>query len=413
MRQMNHSRFIALLPAILCLLTGAAFGQNRANVTIDFAKGLSVLTDTSLGVPSITSDGNSFNAASAPYLRSAGISVARFPGNHGVADLYHWSTKTTTRYKGTDAGYFAPEASFPSFAQMAEKLGQAIIVVNYGTNFDGSGGGDPAEAAAWVAYANGDPASTLTLGKDASGQDWKTVGYWAALRGQAPLPSDDGLNFLRIQHPNPFGFKLWQIGDQVYNDGFYGGEHVGNPDLHGSAPTALKDFAKLKGDPKLSPTAYAQNLNAFAKAMKAVDPSIQIGTALNIPPDPSLRDRKTWDSTGEHSDPSAWAAVLWGVEWNKDVLKGACANLDFATLEWNLNPLSPARLEDLERSGSAGQLQNPVWLHRQPHARRLQLLLPQGPYSSIGFCAGWYSPPGPRSSIPRSKPSGSPISTPR
>ena len=350
-RQANHSKFFIVLPGILCLLlTSPIFSQTRANVSIDFSKGLSVLTDTSLGVPSSTFDGNSFNLAGAPYLRSAGISVTRFPGNHGVADLYHWSTKTTTRYKGAEAGYFAPEATFPGFAQLAEKLGQAIIVVNYGTNFDGDGGGEPVEAAAWVAYANGDPASTLTLGKDASGQDWQTVGYWATLRGQAPLASDDGLNFLRIQHPRPFGFKLWQIGDQVYNDGYYGGEHVGNPDLHGTAPAALKDFAKLKGDPKLSPSAYAQNLIAFSKAMKAVDPSIQIGTALTTPPDPALRTKTYWDSTGEHADPTAWANVLWGVGWNKDVLKNACASLDFATLEWSQSPMLPPDYKTLNET---------------------------------------------------------------
>jgi len=351
MQPMNHSRGMALLMGILCLLLASpAFGQTRANVSIDFSKGLSVLTDTSLGVPASTFDGNSFNQAGVPYLRSAGISVARFPGNHGVADLYHWSTKTTTRYKGAEVGYFAPEATFPGFAQLAEKLGQAIIVVNYGTNFDGNGGGEPAEAAAWVAYANGDPASTLTLGKDASGQDWQTVGYWATLRSQAPLPSDDGLNFLRIQHPRPFGFKLWQIGDEVYNDGYYGSDHTGNPDLHGPAPAALKDFAKLKGDVKLSPSAYAQNLIAFAKAMKAVDPSIQIGTALTNPPDPSLRNKTYWDSTGEHADTTAWAAVLWSIGWNRDVLKGACASLDFATLEWSLSPMLPPDYKTLNEA---------------------------------------------------------------
>ncbi|MGD0547623.1 MAG: hypothetical protein ABR991_07310 [Terracidiphilus sp.] len=333
--------FIARLGILSILLTLPAFAQNRANVTIDLGKAVNYLSDTSLGVPAPTHDGNSFNPAGAPYLRAAGISVARFPGNHGVADLYHWSTKTTTRYKGAEAGYFAPESSFPSFALFAEKIGQAVIVVNYGTNFDGDGGGEPAEAAAWVAYANGDAENVLALGKDASGEDWHTVGYWATIRGQAPLPSDDGLNFLRIQHPRPFGFKLWQIGDEVYNDGYYGGNHVGNPDLHGAAPTALKDFAKLKGDAKLSPSAYAQNLVAFAKAMKAVDPSIQIGSALSLPPDPNDRTKTYWDKDGQHNDPTAWAADQWSIDWDKNVLKGACASLDFATLEWSLNSLLP------------------------------------------------------------------------
>ncbi|MGP8173086.1 MAG: hypothetical protein ACLP7O_00905 [Terracidiphilus sp.] len=338
--------------SILCMLLNiSAFGQNRANVSIDLGKAVNPLTDTSLGVPAPTSDGNSFNPAGAPYLHAAGISAVRYPGNHGVADLYHWSTKTTTRYKGAEAGYFAPESNFGSFALFAEKLGQAVIIVNYGANSDGTGGGEPAEAAAWVAYANGDAADTHALGKDSTGEDWHTVGYWASLRGQAPLASDDGLNFLRIQHPKPFGFKLWQIGDEVYNNGYYGGDHTGNPDLHAAAPTGPKDFGKLKNDPKLSPSSYVGNLKTFAQAMKAVDPSIQIGAAFTTPPDPSLRTKTYWDSTGEHADPTAWAAAMWGIEWNKQVLTGACQSLDFITLEWTSGPLLPPDWKTLDEAG--------------------------------------------------------------
>jgi len=319
--------------AALCVLSAPPIqAQTRASVTVDLGKAQNLLTDTSVGVPASTFDGNSFNPDGAPYLRAAGVSVARYPGNHGVADLYHWSTKTTSRYKGAEAGYFAPESSFASFAQFGEKIGQTVIVVNYGTNLDGTGGGEPAEAAAWVAYANCDAANSQPLGKDSTGQDWQTVGYWAALRGQAPLPSDDGLNFLRIQHPRPFGFKLWQIGDEVYNDGYYGGDHTGNPDLHGPAPTAPKDFAKLKGDPKLSPSSFAANLKAFAKAMKAVDPSIQIGAAFVLPPDP-----------GPYSHD-------WAPDWNRAVLKDACPSLDFVTLEWSLQPLLPPDWKTLDES---------------------------------------------------------------
>jgi hypothetical protein len=340
----------AIFCAFCISMSFPAFAQNRANVSVDLGRAVNVLTDTSLGVPALTFDGNSFNKAGAPYLRAAGITAARFPGNHGVADLYHWSTKTTTRFAGTEGAYFPPESNFASFAQMAEMLGQAVIVVNYGANSDGTGGGEPVEAAAWVAYANGNASDTHALGKDSTGEDWQTVGYWATIRGQAPLPADDGLNFLRIQHPRPFGFKLWQVGDEVYNNGYYGGDHTGSPDLHGPAPTGPKDWAKLKGNAKLSPAAYAENFKLFAQAMKAVDPSIRIGAAFTVPPDPSLRTRTYWDSTGEHADPSAWAAVVWGLLWNDGVLKGACANLDFVTFDWSLQPLLPPDYKTLDEA---------------------------------------------------------------
>ncbi len=246
--QKSRAQAGALLIGATCLIANlSARAQNRANVTVDLGRTVNVLTETSLGVPSVMFDANSFNLAGVPYLRAAGITSARYPGNHAVADLYHWSTKTSTHYRGADTGFIADESNFANFARFAEDLGQAVIVVNYGTNLDGTGGGEPAEAAAWVAYANGNAADTRPLGADSSGKNWRTAGYWASIRGQAPLPADDGLNFLRIQHPRPFGFKLWQVGDEVYSNGFYGSDHAGDPDLHGPAPTSPKDLSKLKG----------------------------------------------------------------------------------------------------------------------------------------------------------------------
>ena len=105
------------------------------------------------------------------------------------------------------------------------------------------------EAAAWVAYANAETTNSKVIGKDSTGHDWGTAGHWATIRSQAPLASDDGYNFLRIERPAPLNIKLWQIGSQVYSNGYYGGEHVGEADLHGPSPTALKDFGKLKKKP--------------------------------------------------------------------------------------------------------------------------------------------------------------------
>ena len=72
-----------------------------------------------------------------------------------------------------------------------------------------------AEAAAWVAYANGSPANTLALGTDAKGRNWQTVGYWAALRAAAPLASDDGYNFLRAFASRRVRFPVLGSGQRV------------------------------------------------------------------------------------------------------------------------------------------------------------------------------------------------------
>ena len=315
------------IPLILFLTLPAA-AASQASVTVDLGKAINVLTETAIGYPAMTYEGSNFNAAGAPYLRTAGVTTPRYPGNHGVADLYHWSSASETKYKGVALPYLSPESNFGNFAQTAEKLGGALIVVNYGSNAEGTGGGEPAEAAAWVAYANGDPGDTRPLGKDSTGHDWQTVGYWATLRSDAPFAGDDGLNTLRIHHPKPFGFKLWQVGDQIYNNGFYGGEHVGDPDLHGPAPAGLKDFARLKKDPKLSADAFATNYKAFAAAMKAVDPSIQIGAGFTTPPG------------GEQ----------FAAGWNRSVLKGACAQIDFVSLDWSTGGLEEPDYKTLDEN---------------------------------------------------------------
>jgi len=322
----------ALIWSVLCLACGfPACAQNHAKVTVDLSKKVNILTETSLGMPAVTFGGNTVNLANAPILHAAGITSVRFPGNHGSPDVYHWATRRLSPYGG-DAGYSDPASNVGNMALLAEKLGQGVFVVNYGTNQDADGGGEPAEAAALVAYINGDANDTRPLGT-ASGDDWRTVGDWAKLRGEAPLLNDDGQNFLRIHHPAPFGFQLWQVGDAVYNNGYYGGDHTGNPDLHGPIPTSSKDLAKLKGVAKLSPAAFAENLKKYAAAMKAVDPKIQIGAGFVLPPNPDPNNHD------------------WAPDWNGVVLKDACTDLDFVTLDWSLQPLLPPNWNTLDEPG--------------------------------------------------------------
>lgn len=307
---------ISHLPSLLACTSVLAVSASAqtARVTIDFSKDVNLLTTTSLGLPAVLHDANSFSPASIPYLRASGATTLRYPGGRGTADLYHWSTRSLAPYKGlAEAPYLAPESNFGSFAQLVDKLGSALIVVDYGTNEKGTGGGEPPEAAAWVAYANGDAADTKALGKDSTGTDWKTVGYWATMRGSAVLGIDDGYNFLRIGHPKPLNIRLWQVGDEVYNNGYLGGEHTSDPDLHGAQPTSPKDLARLRKDVALAPAAFGARLVEYAKAMKAVDPNIQIGAALATPPD----------------------GLKFAPDWNIAVLKKACAAMDFATLDWS------------------------------------------------------------------------------
>lgn len=61
------------------------------------------------------------------------------------------------------------------------------------------------------------------------------------------------------------GLRYWEIGNEIYGDGEYG-------------TTWEEDLRPHKG-----PAAYAHNLVTFARAMRAVDPRIQIGAVATIP----------------------------------------------------------------------------------------------------------------------------------
>jgi len=169
--------------------------------------------------------------------------------------------------------------------------------------------GVPQEAVAWVAYANGDLASTVAIGVDVTGHDWKTVGYWAGLRAGGKLPTDDGNNFLRISHPAPVGVKYWEIGNEIYGNGYYHGncgweadKRVPYPDNMGTNCMGRKD------NPVLSPSTYGMGVKQWAAAMKAVDPTIKIGAVL----------------VGNNEYP----------DWNAKVLAAACPSFDLAILHW-------------------------------------------------------------------------------
>ena len=170
-----------------------------------------------------------------------------------------------------------------------------MVTVDYGVSFQGSMGGQPKEAAAWVAYANADPsiygtASDVALGSDAEGNNWLTAGYWSKLRASTvqeyrQWSLTDGTysaahEFLASNHDAPVGIEYWEIGNEIGGNGYYG--YQWERDLH--APYNNGDYNDNTGryhNPVLSPTAYATNLNDFATWMKAVDPTIKIGAGLD------------------------------------------------------------------------------------------------------------------------------------
>ncbi len=311
----RNARFgsaIAVLLSAALLTASSLNAQYKAKVQIDPSKPKAMFYPTSIGTAADVWDGKPFTPETIQLLNDAGITNLRYPGNGGIDALYHWSTgKVTNPYSNDKAPDFGADKWLPRALPALVQIGTALITVNYGSNLDGSGGGEPAEAAAEVAYANGSADSTQVIGKDSKGNDWKTVGYWASLRGADPLPTDDGYNALRIGHAAPFGIQLWAVGNEPFNNGFYNGVG-GEPDLHAGQIPSKKEWIRHSGDKRIGPTAYGQAVVEYVKAMKAVDPSILVGATL-----------KALDPGDENHV---------GKNWDSEVLKAACASMDFAAV---------------------------------------------------------------------------------
>jgi hypothetical protein len=266
-----------------------------------------------MGVHTSVYDANMQLATTPDLLKAAGVKSLRYPGG-SYADLYHWSlhkgTYTPASGAGSNTIFVAPDTHFGAFLTFMEKVGaNALITVNYGMNSLGTGGGEPKEAAAWVAYANGSTSSTVSIGADSKGTDWKTVAFWAGLRAAAPLAVDDGYNMFRISHPTPFGIKYWEVGNELYGNGWYYGSCGWEADMHVPYP-ASGTCSDRMNNAALSPAAYGTAVKAYSQAMKAVDSSIKIG-AIAV----------------AHSDTEY-------TNWNSMALAAGCSAIDFVSVHW-------------------------------------------------------------------------------
>ncbi len=302
-------------------------------VVVDFSTTLAERPPLGFGVHASVYD-NALHEASTPdALRESGIALLRYPGG-GYADNYHFSVHRLSFFHSGSRltrGYLASSSEFPSFMQVVEAFGgAAMVTVNYGSNLasvpddppatssgaspppladpEGSGPATPEEAAAWVAYANGEPDDDRSLGVDAFGVDWKSVGYWASLRAAEKLGDDDPLDFLRAAHPEPYGVVYFEIGNEVFGNGYYGRNFEN--DLH--VPYANEPPEQRSRHPKLSGITYGGGVADYAKAMKAVDPSAKVGAVLTASP---LDDG-------------------WAPDWNADVLSQCGSVIDFGIVHY-------------------------------------------------------------------------------
>jgi len=251
--------------------------------------------------------------------------TVRIPGG-SVSDLYHWETATLVdRLTGQPV---KPGVSIAQFAKIAESThAQVVLTVNYGS-------GTPNEAAALVAYANGRVDDSTPLGSDENGRDWGKVSDWAQLRAASPLPGSDPHNVLRASHPQPFGIKMIEIGNECWGNTW-------ECDLHGTS------YSKLPGKAWDAGT-YAGYAARFMAQMRAVDPAVKVGVVA------------TYD--GQYQ------------KWNQTVLsalRGLGAYPDFVVQHWY--PQDPRQASDAglfatsaQWPGNATHLQAQISAYLQP-----------------------------------------------
>ncbi|OWK44285.1 Alpha-L-arabinofuranosidase-like protein [Fimbriiglobus ruber] len=209
-------------------------------MTVNVGQVVNTLNDDVIGVnltnfDNVLSSGDQATAAPDPgsvsLLSAAGFHMVRL-GSGGSTDSWHFYQENQAPalpYYDSGAG---------ELANTAAAIGaDALVTFNYGT-------GTPQEAAAYLAYLNGDPDSTFPIGTDSNGVDWGTAGYWATLRGESPVAGDPltvspigplNLNMLRAGHPAPFGFHDFEVGNEAYYHAWTNG--------NSSNPSAYAGFA--------------------------------------------------------------------------------------------------------------------------------------------------------------------------
>lgn len=335
---------VVLLGIVLAERAGAVI---NSNVQVNAGVVRSVMSPLGIGLHTSPY----YNSTSDPLLpmllNDTGVTTLRFGGG-GYADVYHWSEHRLSPWWGdpNNFGYLGSDSHFSSFANLLDQLngGQAVVTVNYGSAMKNAGnqslvpdfGGQPKEAAAWVAYANADPsiygtANDIVLGVDEQGNDWKTAGYWARLRASSPgeyatWAQADGVfnsrnNFLAVDRDVPLGVKYWEIGNETFGTGYYGGGTGYSADY--SVPY---DGTNRDDHPSLSPAHYGDKVVEFAQLMKQVDPTIKIGAVLATPP-----DDYSWSYADLNDSGSKQANEPY---WNDEVLSHAASVTDFVMVHW-------------------------------------------------------------------------------
>jgi len=165
--------------------SAAAASVAKVNVLVDTSKPRNIVGYRAFGIHTSVYDSNLISPQVVTLLKAAAINTLRYPGG-GYADNYHWSNYKPTKWQAEEPPNMA--TTRPTTTSATSPCCSIMCRTGLRHNCElrqqsgRTGAGEPAEAAAWVAYCNGDPSDEKVIGKDSTGYDWKTVGYWATMR---------------------------------------------------------------------------------------------------------------------------------------------------------------------------------------------------------------------------------------
>jgi hypothetical protein len=147
----------------------------QSTVTVNESTALATVTDQLLGMNleswyDVVGNATPINAA----FGKAGIKAIRWPGG-SWSDIWHWRASATNLlpYNCNDPGPGTGWGGYTSFADFVTSIAKGgpydlALTANYGSNATCDGGGDPTEAAGWVAEAvsEGIVPSHVTVGNE-------------------------------------------------------------------------------------------------------------------------------------------------------------------------------------------------------------------------------------------------------
>lgn len=225
---------------------------------------------------------------------ATGTTLVRLPGG-SWSNGYDWRACEVSDEEGCGRPWAARPSDFAAFMVATGLPASWTVSIN----------GTAHEAAAAVAFFNGELGDPTRIGIDRNGVDWKDVGTWASLRAAGG-------------HPDPVPIELWEVGNEVYG---------GKPSEGGQecASYGWEYVWTCDGAAYVSGDGDHDGYLAIREAMIAVDPGIEVG-AVGVP------------------DPASWN------DWGHEVIEAAGEDLDFYVVhEYGFNS-SPTPYPALQRS---------------------------------------------------------------